>query len=211
MTDLKPIDAYSTAEHVNYVRRNNGRRGNPNPDHRRPLTAGEGGPTAAELEAAGLRGRADPNRRSPRACSSGLDDRRVRAARNAIAQVEQRLDYANRSNMTAIDGVQTQTRVGQLQAELQARRADLAEATEAAHAAAVERTKRLADEDAAERAVGPPPGHAFRGADDAASTMGDEQAIALAAEKANLDRLAQRATFHVNQRSRPIPGGSRSN
>jgi len=170
MTDLKPLDQWSTAEHVNYVRRNNGRRGNPNPDRGRPPLVGEGGPTREELAAAGLRGKADPNQRGPHAYSTALDSGRdapQRAIRNGISRLEQDLAYAvNAKSLNRIDGVPREEYIARTERGLARQKDELASAVEARAAADQARRERLADEDARERAAGPGPGHGFLGGDD---------------------------------------------
>jgi hypothetical protein len=169
MPDLKPLDAWSTQEHVNYVRRNNGRRGNPNPDRGRPPLVGEGGPTPDELAAAGLRGKADPSKRSPAAYNSALDGNRnahgQRALRSSVDAIERELNYATNSKIDRIDGVPKHARIAQLQAQLARQRADLLAATNAQAADDQDRRKRLADDEAREQASGPPPGHETFGAE----------------------------------------------
>jgi len=160
--DLKPLHEWGVAGHLAYTRRNGGRRGEPNPDKGRPPVVGEGGPSAAALEAAGLRVR-NPNRRDPRAFNSALDGARdphgTRGLRSGISRTEQELSFASNSKLSAVDGVPKTVRVAQLQAQLGRQRAELAGAVEANRAAEAERLQQIADDEAKDRADGPPSGH----------------------------------------------------
>jgi hypothetical protein len=163
MPDLKPLDQWSTAEHVKYVRRNNGKRGNPNPDRGQPPLVGEGGPTPDELAAAGLRGKADPSKRSPAAYNSALDGNRnahgQRALRSTVDAIERELIYATNTKIDRIDGVPKHVRVAQLQAQLAGRRADLVAATDAQAADDQARRQQVAGDEVQV----PPPGHEVYG------------------------------------------------
>jgi len=166
MPDLKPLDQWTTEEHLAYTRRNGGRRGVPNPARGRAPLVGEGGPTADELEAAGLRTR-HGNRRDPRAFNSALDGARdphgTRGLRSGIARTEQELAYAANAKSNGIDGQPKSVRVAQLQAQLGKQRAELGGAVEANRAVEAERVKQLADDEAKQQADGPPPGHEVYG------------------------------------------------